>query len=348
MLFQLLDEIRRRTGDALDAAGFRAGETPHHMIAEFDGARLLSYQVGGSGRGPVLLIVAAPFKRPYIWDLMPPVSVVRRCLACGIQVYLLEWTTPGAAEDQLGLDDYADRLIAAAVEAVRADAATSGIILSGHSLGGTLAAIFASLHPESVRGLALIDAPLSFAEEGDPFSAMIAIAPNRQLPRIIFGSPVPGSAINLLSALVAPSVYIWQPMVDCAECLFDPLGIAIHAHVRRWMLDEFPLPGRLFDDMVELLYRENRFIHGILEIRGKPTGVKRLPRRLLAVVNEVGGIVPPMSIHAALDLLGPRVSSRVLVYRGGHGSALQHLGPLVAPSAHRLLWPEIVRWVLLL
>ena len=344
-MFQLLDEIRRRTGDVLDVAGFRADETPHRVIAEFEGARVRSYQAIGSIRGPVLLIVAAPFKAPYIWDLMPPVSVVRRCLASGIQVYLLEWTTPGADEDRLGLDDYAGRLIEAAVATVRAETGCSGLILSGHSLGGTFAAIYVSLHANRVRGLALIDAPLSFGEEGDPLSHAIAAIPNAPSPRIIFGSPVPGSAINLLSALAAPNVYLGQPIADFAGSLFDPVAMVIHAHVRRWMLDEFPIPGRLFDDIVELLYRNNRFMHGSLEIGGKPTGVERLQGRLLAVVNSAGGIVPPMSIHAALNKVGPRMSRQVLAYQGGHGPALQHLGPLVAPRAHQRLWPEIIRWI---
>jgi polyhydroxyalkanoate synthase len=37
-----------------------------------------------------VLIVAAPIKRPYIWDLTPAVSAIRYCLGAGLRVYLLE------------------------------------------------------------------------------------------------------------------------------------------------------------------------------------------------------------------------------------------------------------------
>ena len=38
-----------------------------------------------------LLIIAAPIKRPSIWDLAPSVSVIRNCLGHGLDVHLLEW-----------------------------------------------------------------------------------------------------------------------------------------------------------------------------------------------------------------------------------------------------------------
>jgi polyhydroxyalkanoate synthase subunit PhaC len=42
------------------------------------------------------------------------------------------------------------------------------VVLAGHSLGGTLAAIFPSLHPERVRGLALLEAPTKFGRDAGP------------------------------------------------------------------------------------------------------------------------------------------------------------------------------------
>ena len=49
---------------------------------------------GGPDARPSLLMVPAPIKRPYIWDLTPSVSAVRYCLHQGFRVHLLEWTPP--------------------------------------------------------------------------------------------------------------------------------------------------------------------------------------------------------------------------------------------------------------
>src|SRR4051812_45653192 len=100
--FDLLDEVRRRTGLALDWAALGPIETPSRVLAEMPGARLRAYHSLAGSAGPVLLIVPAPIKRSYIWDLMPAVSVVRHCLRRGVRVFLLEWLDPGREEDGLG------------------------------------------------------------------------------------------------------------------------------------------------------------------------------------------------------------------------------------------------------
>src|SRR3712207_4189911 len=166
-----MDVARRQAGRTLDFLGLGPHETPHRVVAELPGARLRAYHDQERANGPVLLIIPAPFKRAYIWDLLPKVSVVRRCLAHGLRVYLLEWLIPTRREDGFGLAEYADRLPAAALDAIQAETGLSTpLVLAGHSLGGTLAAIFATLWPERVGGLVLVDAPLAFGEHGGPRS----------------------------------------------------------------------------------------------------------------------------------------------------------------------------------
>jgi len=64
------------------------------------------------------LIVPAPIKRPSNWDLLPHVSVVRRCLDQRLRVSLLERLVPTQGEDGFGLTEYAQRLPAAAIDAM--------------------------------------------------------------------------------------------------------------------------------------------------------------------------------------------------------------------------------------
>jgi polyhydroxyalkanoate synthase len=109
------------------------------------------------------------------------------------------------------------------------------------------------------------------------------------------------------------------------------------------MLDEFSLPGQLFEDVLELLYREDVFNCGGLRISGEVTGVERLRCPVLAVLNPLGRVVPPTWIAVALAKLPP-VQSHTLTYEGEKGVALQHLGPLIGPSGHQSLWPRILDW----
>jgi polyhydroxyalkanoate synthase len=341
-MFELMDEARRQAGRALDAAGLGPQESPFRIVAEMAGARLRAYHNKGGVTGPAVLIVPAPFKRPYIWDLLPEVSVVRRCLDRGFAVYLLEWLLPGQSEDGFGLADYAERLPSAAVAAIASETRRP-VVVMGHSMGGTFAAIFASLRPDLVKALALIDAPLAFGEHGGGLAHAVAAMPHASLVRQHVGSPVAGTVINFLSISALPDAFQGQRFSDLVLSMADPEALRIHTRVERWTLDEFPLPGQLFEDIVELLYREDLFNQGTLSVAGETTGVERLRAPLLAVLNPFGRVVPPESMTAALERL-PERQCRVLVYEGDRGAGLQHVGPLVGLNAHQRLWPDILDW----
>jgi poly[(R)-3-hydroxyalkanoate] polymerase subunit PhaC len=275
---------------------------------------------------------------------MPDVSVVRRCLARGLRVYLLDWLIPTENEDGFGLAEYASRLPCAAIDAIQVETGLSAPILAGHSLGGTFAAIFASIFPERVGGLILVDAPLAFGEDGGPLADAVRTMPHARIIRGIVGTPIPGSVINTLSVAAAPDAFQFQRLADLSASLLDPKALAIHARVERWTYDEFPMPGQLFEDTLEQLYREDRFRSGTLQVGERQTGLVRLRGPIMAVVNPVGRVVPPRSILKGLDV-APNLSVNVLEYEIDRGPMLQHLGPLVAPLAHERLWPKMLDWV---
>jgi polyhydroxyalkanoate synthase len=105
------------------------------------------------------------------------------------------------------------------------------------------------------------------------------------------------------------------------------------------------MPGRLFEEVLERLYREDRLAAGTLEVGGRRAGQDRLRGPVLAVAKPPGRVVPPASILDGLAAMPSDVQRRVLQYEGERGPALQHLGPLVGPDAHARLWPDILDWV---
>lgn len=337
-MLHALDRYRRFRGTLMDAAGFGPEEAPYRRVSSRPGVRLRAY--GGPSSGPVLVVVPAPIKRPYIWDLAPDTSAVRLCLAAGLRVYLLEWTTPDAETEGCGLADYAGRFIAGALDDVAADSGESRVLLAGHSLGGTLAAIVAALQPERVRGLVLLEAPLAFGPDTGAFAPLVASAPRAGAMRSVFGT-VPGSFLNAVSVAAAPDTFAAEVWRDRLASFADPRDARLHSRVVRWMLDEFPMPGHLFEDIVEDLYRQDRFAQGRLRIGGCEVGAAGLRMPILAVVDPHSTVIPPA---ATLSALAGR-EERVLHYTGDRGVALRHVGVLVGRSAHRTLWPAIHAWM---
>jgi polyhydroxyalkanoate synthase len=162
--------MRRWHGRTLGIAMLRT-ETPFRLVLQRPGVKLRLY--GDRHNHPTLLIVPAPIKKPYIWDLTPTISVVRRYLEMGFRVYALEWTESRTDDAENDLSTYAARFLLECVDAIG-----EPVILTGHSLGGTFAAIFASLHPERVRGLALLEAPLSFCQDRGAIASLIRKIPH--------------------------------------------------------------------------------------------------------------------------------------------------------------------------
>jgi polyhydroxyalkanoate synthase len=329
--FEQLDRVRRMQGAALDALGLSPQETPHTVVHGERGVALRRYG-GDAASGPVVLIVPAPIKRPYIWDLAPEVSVVRRCLAIGARVFLAEWQP---APPEFGLADYAGRLLLECLDAAGGEPA----VLLGHSLGGLFAAIFSALHPQRVRGLALLVSPLNFGPEAPVFSRMAAALDAEQLP-----DSMPGSYLGIASFNAAPGTFGWERWADGALSLADAGALRRHIQIERWSLDEFPLPRRLVADLLTRIVRENRFARGTLEIDGRGAAPAQLTAPLLCVIDAHCAVVPPDTVLPVFEAAGSG-DKTLLHYEREPGVSLQHVGPLAGPRAHASLWPRIPRWM---
>ena len=338
-MLALMDTLRRMQGDALGLLGFGPAECSYRVLCAERCWRLRKY--AGARGGPPVLIVAAPIKQPYIWDLAPAVSAVRRCLRGHLAVYLLEWAPPSGGGANAGLADYAGRFIGEAVTRVSDDAGGAKPFVMGHSLGGTLAAVFAASDPRSIRGLVLLATPLCFEPGSSRFrDAIVAMAP----PAVSAMDIVPGSLLSQLSAMASPETFVWWRAIDACLSMGDPRASEVHARVERWALDECPLSGRLVNDILQRLYRDNRFCGGTLRIGSRAVGPAMLRLPTLAVVNTADEVAPSASIMPFVDAM-PRGRARVIEYPGEIGVGLQHLAILVGRRTHAQVWPQIVSWI---
>jgi polyhydroxyalkanoate synthase len=337
--FAVMDTLRRAQGDALGSLGLGPAECGYRVPASGRHWRLRAY--GAAKRGLPVLIVAAPIKRPYIWDLAPARSAIRYCLSQQLSVYLLEWLSPARGQASPGLDAYAGQAISECVAKAAGDAGGEKPFLMGHSLGGTLAAIHGAHNPQGVRGLVLLGAPLCFQPGVSGFrDALVSLVPSGLLEIDV----VPGSLLSQVSALASPSTFVWSRLMDATLSLTDPVATTTHTRVERWALDEVSLPGRLVHEIVEWLYREDRFCRGILPVCGREVGPTGLRLPTLMVINTADEIAPPASVAPFAQAMRAG-AARVIEYPGESGVSLQHLAVLVGRQAYARVWPQIVSWI---
>jgi polyhydroxyalkanoate synthase len=330
--------VRRAQGDALRALGLNPEECPYRVVASGPYWRLRDY--AGHHMSPSLLIVAAPIKRAYIWDLAPPVSAISYLLGEGLRAYLLEWMPADVGTCNHALDEYTGA-VSECVAKVAGEAQDTRPLLIGHSLGGTLAAILGALARERLRGLILLGAPLCFQPETSRFrDGLVSLVP----PILSEDAPVPGSLLSHASALAAPGTFIWSRLVDAIASIGDHHALEIHARVERWALDEVALPGRLMHQIVEWLYCENRFCRGVLTVRNTLVGPLSLTVPMLTVVNVADEVTPLSSVTPFIEAM-PGADVGVIEYSGEVGVVLQHLGILVGHEARGSVWPAIMSWI---
>ncbi len=156
--------------------------------------------------------------------------------------------------------------------------------------------------------------------------------------------PFPGSLLSQMSALASPETFVWSRMMDAILSLADPHALDIHARVERWALDEAALPGRLVHQIVEWLYRDNRFCRGALPVRGMLVGPADVAAPVLTVVNAADEVAPAASVDPFVAAVAATDVSRI-DYAGETGVGLQHLGALIGRDAHARVWPQIGRWL---
>lgn len=332
--FEFLDQLRRLQGNALDYVGLGPKESAYDVVLALPGLRLRRYRMDATS-GPPLLIVPAPIKRPYIWDISPERSVVRRAIAHQVEVYLVEWTEPGAASP--GLADYAGPMLDACMATVTQLSQCDKVFLAGHSLGGVFAALHSAYRPRQVAGLALIDVPLHFP-------ATAGAMRKRRAPGARSSACLPGSFLSLTSAGAAPGTFCTGRYLDRIASMGSRAQMATHWRVERWTMDELPMSRKLFDDVAERLYGQDGFMRGELSIGGKALAPRDIVAPLLTVYHPSSTLI---SSEAALALhqTAGSADKELVPYGGDVGVALQHVGPLVGDSAFLHVWPRVFHWL---
>jgi polyhydroxyalkanoate synthase subunit PhaC len=337
-----MDIQRRASGKWLDYAGLGPIETPSRTVLSRGLFTLKAYGENES-HNPVVLIIPSPIKRPYIWDMLPEVSAVQRFLEENIQVYIINWERPGPDDESSGLDQYAGQFILDCLSAIEDETGQKQVFISGHSLGGTFAAIFSSLYPDNVKGLVLITTPLRFGPGGGDLANLTAFLPPAGFITLLQGN-VPGTLLDVVSLIASPIVFGIGRWTDRVISISDREALRTHICVERWSLDETPIARRLFEDAMECLYRNDLFFRNRLLVGGRLASPKHVRAPVLGVIDKACTVVPPRSFMPVLEIMRSN-EKKVLWYDGDRGVSIRHLGPLVGKRAHQRIWPEIVNWV---
>ena len=319
------------------------GPTPKEPVYKEDNLVLYHYTpvVEKPFKIPVLIVYAL-VNRPYMVDLQENRSLVRNLLAEGIDVYLIDWGYPKRGDRWLTIDDHVNGYINNCVDELRRRHNLDAINLLSICQGGTLSMCYAALHPEKVKNLITMVAPVDFhVEEGmlNVWSGCSYGPESMDVDAMVDAlGNIPGDFMNFGYLMLKPFQLNVEKYIGMADILDDEAKLINFLRMEKWIFDSPDQPGETFRQFLKDFYQENKLVKGEVEIGNHKVDLKNITMPVLNLYAEKDHLVPPASSIALKEYIGTE-DYTVLSFPVGH------IGMYVSGKVQKSLPPAIASWL---
>ncbi len=322
----------------LNIKDVEAGVTPKELVYKEDKVQLFHYDPGSKAVCPVpLLVVYALVNRQYMMDIQDDLSLFRKLLDHGIDLYVIDWGYPTKIDKYLTMEDYILGYMDNMVDYVREKTSNEKINVLGICQGGTFSVIYAALFPEKVKNLVTMVAPVDFCG-GDALLNIWAPFIDADLMVDVLGN-IPGEFLNLGFLWLKPFQLIIDKYVGLLDRIDDPVSTQSFLRMEKWIFDSPDQPGETFRKYVKELFQENRLCKGDFELGGKRVNLKKITMPLLNMFGEQDHLVSPKCSRPLSELVGSK-DVTTLPYPVGH------IGMYVSSRAQKEMPPTVARWLI--
>jgi polyhydroxyalkanoate synthase len=288
----------------------------------------------GAGARP-LLICFALVNRPYVLDLQPDRSLVRRLLEAHLPVYLIDWGDPDETDRRVDLEEYIEEHLGGCVRYLLAAHGVEAIDLMGVCQGGVLSLCYSALHPQTVARLITITTPVDFHTADNLLSKWVRGLDTTLLEA---GGNVPGELLNALFLSLMPVRLTQHKYVRLLLGSPDQRAIEDFVRMEKWIFDSPPQAGMALAQFVRWFYQENRFVAGTLVLGGRPVALQDVRMPVLNLYAREDHIVPPAACAALGKYVGSADYSDLAVATG-------HIGMYVSRAAREEIPARITGWL---
>jgi polyhydroxyalkanoate synthase len=314
------------------------GETPSEVVYTENKLELLHYesQTDEQNKTPIVVIYAL-INKPFILDLQPDRSVVRRLLEAGHDVYLIDWNEPSRLDRHLTLDDYVNRYIDNCVDEVRERSGRDAINVLGYCMGGTMSVMYAAFHPEKINALGLMAAGLCFDDTGGVLE--LWGDDDYYDPRDVtevYGN-MPSEFLDVGFAVMDPVANYVSKYVRLYDNIENEDFVENFARMERWLSEGIDVAGAAYVQFLEDIYQDNKLYRNELELGGERVDVTNVDMPVLQILGEYDHLIPPGSSKPFNDVVGSD-DVTVIEYPTGH------IGLSVSGSSHKEVWPKVAEW----
>ncbi|OIK14849.1 alpha/beta fold hydrolase [Bacillus sp. MUM 13] len=268
---------------------------------------------------PIFLIYSL-VNEPILLDLAPGYSLIEAFVNQGFEVYLMDFGIPGYEDSDLGLDQYITDYIAKGVRRALKHSNAKEITVMGFCLGGTLAAIYASVAEEPIKNLILSAAPINFGK--------VQIF-DQWMEALLEDSAGFEDIVDVFKILPANSIQAGMRIITSPIYFAHYFSLLEKADVKEyteqwrrfnhWATSYVPMTGAAVKQILNELVKKNKLIEGGLLISGQQAELENISANILVIANENDRLVPDDMILPVMEKLTTH-DKKYLLLKSGHSS----------------------------
>lgn len=313
------------------------GMTPKELVWSSDKIKMYHYlrDTPATCATPVLVSFAM-LNRHDVLDLQPDRSLMKKLVAEGLDVYIMDWGYHNKSDRYLTMEDYIDGYMNDAVDFLRKRHNTDKIHKMGICQGGTFSMIYASLYPEKLKSLTTYVAPYDFSNTScmlykwTKYIDVDAMVDNL--------GTIPGEMIDGAFGMLKPSMNI-SKYLGVMDSLEDKDKMMNFLRMEKWKADLPAIPGEMYRKYIKDLFRDNLLIKGEFELGGRKVNLKNATMPFLNVYATEDNIIPNDSTLNIMSIIGSK-DKKEYAFPGGH------IGVFVGGKSQKELAPAVAKWVI--
>ena len=342
----------------------KSGQTEYELVYESDLMSVRYYGLDGVDAVPLADGTMLPIQRrqhviPLVlvpplgvttetFDLMPNRSLVRYMAARGFKTYLICWGRPDRRHAQLGMKEYAGKMMSDALTAVRQHSATKEVSLMGWCMGGLIALVHAGLQRDrNIRNIVTVASPIDM--RGGGLVAGVAqmintpaklirkytdLRLNALTPRL-FHAPgwVTTIAFKLTDPIGSVTTY-W----DLITNLWDREFVESHSTTSDYLNNMLSYPVGMVGDMLIKVAIDNKLASGEIELGRRISRFSNIRAAMFVFAGDRDVLVSASTAEGILELVGSK-DKRFELAPGGH------MGVILGATAQRAVWSKSADWL---
>lgn len=292
---------------------------PRHMVWKKNKSVLWYYPAQEKKYSIPVFMVYSLLNKPYILDISEEASVVGNLTKLGYDVYLFDWGSPGLEDKDITLDQYVVDYLEMAVRRAIRHSSADEITMIGYCIGGTLAAILASISDVPIKNLVLAAVPIDYTN---------FILPDKWVKAIHDGtlkfdglSDAYGTIPSefLYATFMALQGFNIGPNINLVTRGHDKKYVEKWRRMDKWMKDPVTFSGAAFKQMLNDFYKDNKLVNGEFKINGQLVDLKKITCNLLVLTSTRDELVLESQSSPIMDLVSSEDATYQLI-EGGHVS----------------------------